>query len=277
MRKRREAARVSSAALARGVGWHPSKLSRVESGEYPVSDVEVSRYLSWLRVPPEEVDYVLELKAIDERDYGFWLRPAENSVVSPALRSLLYYEATASRSTSYEPLVVPGLLQTREYAAALIRETAVPEEEFERLLQARMDRQEIFRREPRAEFTFFIHEQALRLPVGDPYVMSEQLLHLVFSSSRPNAVIRVVPLSAGAAAVCGGSFRLFEYSKRDRPLVYQSGVVAGLFVDDSEYVGGFCRLVPRLEKVALSEGESLDLLAAMAGDSERPRPQPGPR
>jgi transcriptional regulator with XRE-family HTH domain len=267
MRRRRQEAKMTSVDLGRALGWGPSKISRIESGVYPVSDTEVSQYLAWLHVPHEEIDYVLDVKEIDERDLGFWMRAPDIGPMPKSLRSLVYHEATAEVSTSYETEVVPGLLQTEAYVTELLRGTGrVSEQHLPAYVRGRMDRHSILERPDPGYFTFYIHENALRLPVGDAVTMQDQLLHLLFSSVRKNVSIRVVPLSAGARAVCQGSFRLLEYGKAHRPLVFLDAYTGGLFIDDPEYVREYQRLHPKLDAIALTEGESGEFLAALASD-----------
>lgn len=267
MRRRRVEAKVTSVDLGRALGWGPSKISRIESGLYPVSDTEVSQYLAWLHVAHEEIDYVLDVKDIDERDLGFWMRSPDTGPMPKSLRSLVYHEATASTSTSYEMEVIPGLLQTEAYVTELLIGTGrVPDLLLPAYVRARKDRQTILGRSGQAHFTFFIHENAVRLPIGDAITMQDQLLHLVFSAARSNVSIRVVPAAAGARAVCQGSFRLLEYGKRHRPLVFLDAYTGGLFIDDQTYVAEYQKLRPKLDAVALSEGESGEFLAALASD-----------
>jgi hypothetical protein len=264
MRIRRERARLSAADVSRGLGWPQSKTSRIEAGLYPVSDIEVSYYLGWCRVPADEVATLLELKDIDRRDPGFW------TPLSTSMRSLVYHESTATRSTSYESSVVPGLLQTEPYVEALFRGGGFPERKFASGVKARLDRQQILDRPMPGEFIFYIHEQALRLTVGSLSTMHEQLLHLVLAAAREHIAIRVVPMSAGAASgAFEGSFRLFEFSKRDRPLLYLSSWVGGLFIDDASYISGYRGLVPKLADIALSLGQSRELLASLASEYDR--------
>jgi hypothetical protein len=258
---------MTSVDLGRALGWSPSKTSRVESGLYPVSDTEVSQYLAWLHVPHEEIDYVLDVKEIDERDLGFWMRSPDTAPMPKSLRSLVYHEATALASTSYETEVVPGLLQTEAYVTELLIGTGrVPDRHLPAYVRARKDRQTILGRSSPGEFTFYIHENALRLPIGSDITMQDQLLHLVFSSVRSNVSIRVVPASAGARAVCQGSFLLLEYGKKHRPMVFLDAYTGGLFVDDPKYVREYQSLRPRLDAISLSEGESSEFLATLASD-----------
>jgi hypothetical protein len=267
MRRRRVEAKVTSVDLGRALGWGPSKISRIESGLYPVSDTEVSQYLAWLHVPHQEIDYVLDVKDIDERDLGFWMRSPDTGPMPKSLRSLVYHEATAEASTSYEIQVVPGLLQTEAYVTELlIADPHAPSEQVPAYVRARMDRQSILGWPRPGHFTFYIHENALRLPIGDAITMQDQLLHLLFSSARSNVTIKVVPVAAGARSVCQGSFLLLQYGEKHRPLVFLDAYTGGLFLDDPQYVREYQSLRPKLDAISLSEGESGEFLATLASD-----------
>jgi hypothetical protein len=133
----------------------------------------------------------------------------------------------------------------------------------------RLRRQRILHDEFRPpQCTFYVHEQALRLPVGGDRVMNEQMLQLVLLADRPNIVIRVVPISAGARAALGGPFMLFQYDLH-QPLVYQENGVSGLFVEDLEYVQRCQGQLSRISWVAMDAEESRVLLATMASKYDR--------
>jgi transcriptional regulator with XRE-family HTH domain len=106
MRLRRERLKVSASDLGRALGWSASKMSRVELGMYRISEVEVTHYLATCRVSEQDLFDLLDLKRDEERNLGFWMRPHETGRLSNSLRSLVYHESTAIKSTCYEPEVV---------------------------------------------------------------------------------------------------------------------------------------------------------------------------
>ncbi len=114
-----------------------------------------------------------------------------------------------------------------------------------------------------------MHENALRLTVGDYAIMNEQLLGLLILDVLPHVAIRVVP----APAMLGGSFRLFEYTDH-APLVYLDGPTTGLFLEDGEYVDDYRALLPAIANIALNEGQSREWLAACASQYDRGRTNP---
>jgi hypothetical protein len=86
--------------------------------------------------------------------------------------------------------------------------------------------------------------------------------------------IRVVPTSAGAQSVCRGSFRLLEYTKDHRPLLLLDGWAGSMFLEDTKFIGAYRDLLPKLDSIALSEGQSTDLLVSLASEYERAKGEP---
>ncbi len=252
LRHYREILGVPAYELAHRLGWSASKLSRVENGLAPISEVDVVRYGAHCGISAEGIEALLDL-CRDPGAVGYWL--------SKWSSTLVFAENTAASSASYDPLVVPGMLQTEEYAAALIG----PDKPG--WVQVRMERQRLLNNRP---FEFFIHEQALRLPVGGNRVMNEQLLKLVLVAEQPTVTIRVVPAALGAQSMFGGEFMLLRYANHP-PMVY---LEPGFFLDNEKYVADFQRKLTRLSELALSGGQSREQLSAMASAVDRPEDSP---
>jgi Domain of unknown function (DUF5753) len=147
-----------------------------------------------------------------EQDTPGWFQQ-HGSRLPKQLVTLIDYENKAVTISEFEVTGVPGLLQSGEYAcAAISRIVNVPADEVEDRVAARLARQSLFSRERPAAFTFYLHESALRLPVGGPAVMAEQLHHLHRMSQRSYLSLRVVPIALGAHAAMTGAFRLTRIS-----------------------------------------------------------------
>lgn len=247
----RECMELPAHVLADRLGWSASRVSRVEHGLVTVSEIDVVRYVAHCGGSEEMIEAFIDM-CRDPGAPGYWL--------SDRAATLIFHETTASSSSSYDPLVVPGLLQTQEYASALIGA------EVPALIDMRMERQLVLHNRP---FEFFVHEQALRLPVGGNRVMNEQLLKLVLITDQPMISLRVVPTALGAYSMFGGEFVLFRYD-RHAPLVYLDHEVAGLFLDGEEHVATWAERLARISAVALGERESREMLAAIASDFDLP-------
>ncbi|MGH3916607.1 MAG: DUF5753 domain-containing protein [Pseudonocardiaceae bacterium] len=165
---------------------------------------------------------------------------------------------------SFEASLVPGLLQTTDYMRALIREAGtIQADEIEDRVAARLGRQGVFGREHPARFTFYLHEAVLRLQVGGPAVMFEQLQHLLRKATRPYLTLRVVPARRGGHAAVAGSFKLMEFAEV-RPMIYLENETASLFLEKPEEIAAYRRILGLLAQTALDEGESAKLIATLA-------------
>ncbi|MGI9063515.1 MAG: helix-turn-helix domain-containing protein [Pseudonocardiaceae bacterium] len=243
------------------LGWSPSWVSRLLSGKRSGSEVDVSAFLAVCRVTGPERVRLLEL-CRDQNTPG-WLQQ-HGSRLPKQLVTLIDHENKAVAIGDFQAVVMPGLLQTGDYARALIREAGTaPADEIDDRVAARLARQSLFSREWPAQFTFYLHEFVLRLPVGGPVVMSEQLHHLLRMSVRSYLTLRVVPASLGAHAATTGSFTLMEFAEF-KPVAYLESETSSLFLEKPEETRAYRRILGALAETALGEGESRELIATVA-------------
>ncbi|MGH3781716.1 MAG: helix-turn-helix domain-containing protein [Pseudonocardiaceae bacterium] len=246
---------------AQKLGWSQSRVSRLLSGKRGGTEVDVSAFLAVVEVTGAERDRLLGI--CREQNTPGWLQQ-HGTRLPQQLRTLIDHENKAVTIDAFEPTLVPGLLQTTDYARALIREAGtMPVDETEDRVAARLGRQSLFGRERPARFTFFIHEFALRLPVGGPAVMFEQLAHLLRRATRPYLTLRVVPAALGGHAAAAGAFRLIEFAEF-RPVTYLESETTSLFLEKPEEIAAYRRILGLLAGTALSEGESVELIATVA-------------
>ncbi|MGH3813790.1 MAG: helix-turn-helix domain-containing protein [Pseudonocardiaceae bacterium] len=254
-------ARLDQKGTARLLGWSQSRVSRLLSGKRGGNEVDVSAFLAVCQVTGEERDRLLGI--CREQNTSGWLQQ-HGPRLPKQLLTLIDHENKALTIDEFEPTLVPGLLQTTDYARALIRGAGtIPPDEIEDRVAARLGRQGVFGREHPARFTFFVHEFALRLPVGGPAVMVEQLQHLLRKATRPYLTLRVVPAALGGHAAINGSFRLMEFAEF-RPVVYLESETASVFLEKPEEIAAYRRILGLLAETALGEGESAELIATLA-------------
>ncbi|HEV7647449.1 MAG TPA: helix-turn-helix transcriptional regulator [Actinophytocola sp.] len=268
LRKRREAARVTTAMIAEETGWDRSKISRMETGNINISTVDLIFYLGACGLHRwEGREELLEFCNTAAAGLGYWLSP-RGEWLEDSLASLIFHESTADRTISYEPFVVPGLLQTSAYARERIALSAAhTSRDLDEARRIRERRKEILHRPHPAEFVFYVHEQALRTQVGSAQVMHEQMLHVVLMAALRHVTLRIVP--AAAHSILGGPFRLFEHPKH-APLLYLDGFLTGVFVEGHDVVGDYYRhMLPELRAVALGAGESREFAAILADEYDR--------
>ncbi len=239
----------------------PSFVSMLLAGKRGASELDIAAFLGACRVTGAERDRLLAL--CREQDTPGWFQQ-HGSRLPQQLVTLIDHENKAVTVSDFQPMVVPGLLQTGEYARALIRETGnAPPGEIEDRVAARLARQSLFSRERPARFTYYLHEYALRLPVGGPAVMLEQLDHLLRMSRRSYLTLRVVPAARGGHAGIAGPFMLMEFAEF-KPVAYLDSETACLFLEKPEEITAYRRIVEALADTALGEGESRELIAALA-------------
>jgi hypothetical protein len=182
--------------------------------------------------------------------------------------TLTFHESTATSLTLYDPHVVNGLLQTRDYARALFsRESRRDADDVAHCVDLRIARQQILNRPRPAKFTFFVHETALRREVGGRDVQQEQLLHVVLLAALPHVTLRVIPASTEAPSA-GGPFQLFNWSQH-RPLIYLDNQPCGFFLEDDELVTPIRDLIQLIATAAMDEARSREWVASLANELDR--------
>lgn len=266
MRKRRERARLTGTELGTALGWSATKISRMESGLVTVSEVEAAIYLTYCGVHKEELDDILDL--VRGPDTGMWLQEQGHGLPED-LRTLIYHETTAMRLINYETAIVPGLLQTEDYAEAVFEAAGVlPSVRIPDAVEARMARQSVLRRPNPPDCVFYLHEHGLRFMVDSNRIMHDQLLQLVFLTTRPQHQIRVVP--AGSEPRTLDSFMLMSYEAHG-PVVYLSALTTSLFLEKADHIDAYESAVDRLDRAALDAEESRRWLARLAGHFDQPK------
>lgn len=261
LRRYREAAGWSENRAARTLQLSQGQLCRMELGYRGVSEVNAARCLTLYGVAGNDLDEILALAR--EVDDSYRLR-AHNDKLPDELRTLIHYETTASHIDDYQPLLVPGMLQTEDYARALFQWGALfPEDGIEMRIKARMDRQKLLREQKRPGFRFFIHESALHPPMISAEIMHEQLMLLMFACNWRDCEVRIVPADSGPNGALGGSFMLLRYADF-APTVYVENIKTSEFLEDPAEIQAYRAIVTRLASLALSEGQSRELLAKLA-------------
>jgi transcriptional regulator with XRE-family HTH domain len=271
LRRRREEANLLAYDLAHQLGWSASKVSRMENGARGVSEVDAAIYLTFCGVRKEELEELLDLARWDENET--WLQE-HGERLPDELRTLVYHETTATTMASYEPMLIPGLLQTTDYARAVFEfAEIVPPARIPTAVQVRMERHSVLRKPDPPQCLFYLHENALRSEVGNAQIMHEQLLQLVFLTARPEIDIRVVPASAGPHGVWFGPFVLMGYQNHG-PVIYVETMTTSLFLEKPRDLTTYKGVLSRLDQAAFGAGQSREWLASLASNFDKPRGGP---
>ncbi len=256
-----EGAGLNSQQAAHLLGWSPSWVSRLLSGKRGGSALDVAAFLGVCRVKGPERDRLLAL--CQDQHIPGWLQQ-HGSRLPKQLRTLIDHENKAVAISAFQAMLVPGLLQTEDYARAVIsRNVNIPTDEVEDRVAARLARQCLFSRNRPPQFTFYLHEAVLRLPIGGPAVMSDQLHHLLRMSVRRSVTLLVVPAALGAHAGLSGHFILMEFAEF-RPVVFLDSETSSLFLEEREEATAYQRILEALAHTALDEGQSRELIATLA-------------
>lgn len=200
---------------------------------------------------------------------GAFVRVYEDTVSEPYsawFGPRVVYEDRATVITDWEQRGIPGLLQTEDYARAVVRACRPWDSHavLEQVIKGRLERQDILTRDNPPKLWIVIAEGVLRQAVGGPHVMREQLDHLVKMSESPQAVIQILPFSASDAPGADGPAALFEFS--DGPSVaYLEGWEAGRVVEDPKEVAAIGTALSMIKSCALSPTDTRQLLGEIRG------------
>jgi transcriptional regulator with XRE-family HTH domain len=219
LRRLRERAGLTGEEASERLGWSGSKLSRIERHHIGVKQADLRKLLDLYGVEETHRDELLAL-ARESKQRSAAGRAAARF---PQVAALVYAEAEAELVWTWEPQVIPGLLQTPDYARA-VRQPWLgmfpgPPSEIDRWVEARMQRQQVLTRNPPLQFSVVIDESALRRSFGGRAVMRQQLTYLGEASELPNVQVRVYPLSGDHPLLVTGAFTYMQFPQiHDVPL-----------------------------------------------------------
>lgn len=259
IRRLRDEAGLSSVEVTKRLDWSSGKLTRFERGE-------------WKRPNPRDVqdlcdvygvtdarrrEYLIQL-ARDGRLKGWW--DPYHSMLSEAYSTYIGLEAEAATVFNFEPLMIPGLLQTEAYARALGRGNAreIEPSEIDKRIEIRMERQAALRTADALRLWAVIDEAAVRRSVGGPEVMRDQMDAIVQAAELAKVTVQVIPYGVGAHASMTGGFAIIGFREPEDPdAVYVETPAGELFVEDAEEVDRFHVASQHLQSNALSPSDSL--------------------
>ncbi|MEN3361823.1 MAG: hypothetical protein V7637_5805 [Mycobacteriales bacterium] len=210
LRKAREAAGYAQRDVAAAMDWSLSKLLRIETGAVSITTNDLKALLAHYHITdPPRVLTLLDLARAARERSPF---SAYKELGSPEFIAHMAYESAASVIRSFQPLVVPGLLQTEEYAREVIAEVRGPDKKIiDRLVDLRMDRQELLERENPPSLHFMMDEAVINRAVGGPDAMRRQLRRIKEVGELPNVTVRILPFSAGLYPRLRVAYVLFEF------------------------------------------------------------------
>ncbi|WP_314224705.1 helix-turn-helix domain-containing protein [Streptomyces zaehneri] len=265
LREAREAVGLTQREAAERVEWSQSKLIRVETGAVSVSVSDLRALMEVYRITDRAVTAELEEAARRSKGPSWW--STFHDVLNPQFAQYLGYETAAVRLHTYHPIVVPGHLQTRRYAEALLAPRGLDADRVSRVVQLRMERQtRMFGAAGRLSSVFVLDEAAVRREIGGKEVLAEQLQQLLDFGARSDVTIRVLPFAAGAHYSTLGSFVLLGFTD-DKDLLYLEHAAGSMTGgEDVELLKRYQKCYQDIGELALGESESLSLIDRVKQD-----------
>ncbi len=263
LRRLREAARLTCEEVAEHLECSASKISRVETARVSVSPRDVRDMLELYGVPAQQRDSLVQL-ARDSRQKGWW--HAYSDTIQPQFATYVGLESAASEIRVYEVNLIPGLLQTADYARTIIKAGTMNgnQEDVERKVALRMARQPaLTRTEPPMLWTV-VDEAALRRRVGGTELMRAQLEHVLELSGLKNVAMQVIPFGAGAHPAMGRPFVILVFPERiDTDVVYLEDLTSAFYLEDVDEVDRYNVFFNHLRATALSFDDSAALVTSV--------------
>jgi hypothetical protein len=260
LRRMRESAGISRADAGWQIRASESKVSRMELGRVGFKERDVSDLLELYGLEDgEERARLMEL-ARAANNPGWWSRYGD--VMPTWFNNYVGLEVAATLIRTYEVMFVPGLLQTEEYARAVVQlgKSYLPAEEIEQRVQLRVTRQQILTRSHPARLWVVIDESVLRRPVGGDDILRKQIEHLMMWAQEPNVTLQIMPFSSVGYPGAGGAFSILRFPDGDLPdIVYIEHAASALYLDKLEEVDEYVAIMEGLTIAAapVSQTESL--------------------
>jgi len=252
--------------VAGRLDWHPTKITRIETGQWTRLNLrDVRDLLDIYGVTDQAQREALTQLARDARQRGWW--HSYGDVLPSEYSHFIGLEAEAASVRTYQQVLVPGLLQTEAYAGAVIQAFRPSDsaEGIDRRVAVRHERQRRITEERSLQLSAVLGEGVVHQLVGDAAVTAEQLRFLVEAGDLPNVMIQVLPYAAGAHGAMVGSFEILGFPEPiDPDVVYLENMASALFLEEPEAVSRYVQVFDYLRATALSPQASGDMIASAA-------------
>jgi len=270
LRKARQATDppLTQEQVAHEMDWSLSKVIRIESASSGISANDLKALLQLYGVEDaRQVDSLLAL-ARAARERSWW--SAYRDVAPSSLLQLIEYESAASVVRQFETTFIPGILQTEDYARAVIQDyydERPGSDKLRALVELRIRREDLFDADNRPSFQFMLDEAVIRRLVGGSSVMRNQLRRLIEVADKPNVTVEVIPFSAGLHPGMNGPFEIIEFADpSDSDIVYLESPRGDIVSDDPEETLKYREAFEGLSKAALGPRDSLARIAKIADE-----------
>ena len=265
LRRLREAKGISRDDAGYLIRSSDSKISRMELGRVGFKERDVADLLTMYGITDDQERQALLNLARQANTPGWWHRYGD--LLPGWFQAYVGLEEAATLIRTFEVQFVPGLLQTDDYARAVITQgnPAAPAEEVERRVGLRQRRQELLTRpgpdgSPRRLWAV-VDEAALRRPIGGRKVLRGQLEHLIEATGLPTVTLQVLPFHVGGHAAEGGAFTILRFSEPDLPdVVYVEQLTSALYLDKLDDVDAYAAVMNRLDVESAPPRQTVEIL-----------------
>lgn len=268
LRAARQDKGLTQEQVANAMEWSLSKMNRIEKAKTGISANDLKVLLPLYGITDKDRTEELLALARKSRQTPWWRGYAE--VAPSKLLELIDYENAASTISQFESMFVPGILQTEEYALAVLRAAygeRSPAERVPALVKLRTRRRDLLYSEGAPLFSFILDEAVIHRLVDSPAVMSRQLMHLVTLADLPNVTIRVVPFAVGLHPGMNGPFKVIAFDDQpDEDIAFLEGPRGDFISDDPQEAKSYLERFSRISQLALGESESVGLLNKAASE-----------
>ncbi|MFF7636523.1 helix-turn-helix domain-containing protein [Kitasatospora sp. NPDC008050] len=256
LRRLREPAGLQAKEAAEATGFSGTKISRIESGQATLKEVDVRSLLKLYGVTDaaDLQKFILLTRQSTQR--GWWHDYGDS--LPEWFQTYVGMEGDASEICAHETELVPGLLQIPEYARGVFEvwPRRLSEHEIEHRVNLRLQRQEIFNSPNPPQFRAILNEAVLTRPAGGPEAMNRQIQHLISLSERPSITIQILPLSADPHPSMGLSFQILSFSDVPGDIVYLEGLTSALYIEKETDIALYRLAFEQLERSATTPEES---------------------
>lgn len=256
LRQLRETRQLSCADAGAAVGWSESKVSRIETGRVGVRQPDLESLLDLYQMTGEERTALLALRR-QATHRGWWHSYAD--ALPKWFDDYVGLEDGAKAKLIYDNQLVPGLMQTNDYAAAVTRAARpwADDDEVERQLAARTTRQALLTMADPLQVWAVLDEAVLRRTVGGSAVMAAQLRRLIELAALPNVTLQVLPFALGAHASMGTSFDLLQFPEpSETPIVYIEDHTSSQYLETRADIERYTLVFDHLRASALPPEQS---------------------
>lgn len=272
LRSARLATGLTQEQVANAMDWSLSKVIRIEGGAVGISTNDLKALLAQYQVTDDDTVQRLIALARGARERSWW--SGYSDVANQRLLQFVENEAAAFAVRAFQPLVIPGMLQTYDYARAVIKQLAgylpggrATEEYFDRLLELRMRRQEIFDSPDQPQFFYVLDEAAVRRMVGGGTVMREQLHRLIELAGKPRVSIELIPFSAGVHPGLDGAFTVLEFADESDDVLFQESSHVGMVhLTDPDTILNYREIFEQLRTMSLGPDGTISYINSIASD-----------